>query len=221
MKLAKTGFLVATAFVVSCMTAVTQAADCAHGNALDCYNQAQIRLQAAEDALVAARTDIQSLQDKISTLQRESSQVGDIVSSMLADNEFQTQRVSTEWVLADGRSVVGSLYAKVTGNTNIPDLRGVFLRGKNNLMPDESAGRNPAGDLPLGQYQPDALAAHQHDFKYGFKQDDAAILDRIQGGSNTPYTVGSDSGEKTEIQPNASEETRPRNVTANYFIKIN
>jgi hypothetical protein len=88
-------------------------------------------------------------------------------------------------------------------------------------MPDESAGRNPAGDLPLGQYQPDALAAHQHDFKYGFKQDDAAILDRIQGGSNTPYTVGSDSGEKTEIQPNASEETRPRNVTVNYFIKIN
>jgi hypothetical protein len=161
------------------------------------------------------------LQDKISALQQESYQVGDVVSSMLTDDQFQAQRVSTEWVLADGRSVVGSLYAKVTGNTNIPDLRGVFLRGKNNLTPDESAGRNPAGDLPLGQYQPDALAAHQHDFKYGFKQDTAEILDRIQGSTNTPYTFGPDTGEKTEIQPNASEETRPRNVTANYFIKIN
>jgi hypothetical protein len=54
---------------------IALAADCAHGNALDCYNQALQRLQAAQAALSAARKDIQGLENKITNLQQETMQV--------------------------------------------------------------------------------------------------------------------------------------------------
>ena len=44
------------------------AADCAQGDALSCYTQALVRLQAAEDALTAARNEIGGLQSSIDTL---------------------------------------------------------------------------------------------------------------------------------------------------------
>lgn len=124
-------------------------------------------------------------------------------------------------MLADGSAVpTESKYRSLTGKTNVPDLRGVFLRGKDNLRPGERP-RNDDGDSDLGKYQGDAVAAHQHDFKWGFKQDGSIVGGHIQGGDKTSYTVAADPNEKTEVQPNASGETRPRNVTVNYFTRIN
>jgi hypothetical protein len=57
-------------------------------------------------------------------------QVGSIQQSLL--NETQWASVlgpeAVKWVLADGRNVAGSRYATVTGQTNVPDLRGAFIR---------------------------------------------------------------------------------------------
>jgi hypothetical protein len=61
--------------------------------------------------------------------------VGMIVQSMLTEAQFQAIN-GTNWVLAAGQSVTGSQYATITGNSSIPDLRGMFLRGKNNSRSD-------------------------------------------------------------------------------------
>lgn len=87
--------------------------------------------------------------------------VGSIIHSMLTEAQFQTEigNVSPPflWILADGRSVLGSTYNTVTGNANAPDLRGTFLRGK-----DDGRGLNPDGDLTLGTYTADKFASHTH-----------------------------------------------------------
>lgn len=52
--------------------------------------------------------------------------VGTLISSTLSEEEFYSQDNSSHmksiWVLADGRSVQGSEYQRITGNENVPDL---------------------------------------------------------------------------------------------------
>ena len=61
----------------------------------------------------------------------------------------------SEWVLADGRDVQGSAFHKLTGLTNVPDMRGRYPRGRS-----YSTGRNPAGDLAVGATQEDEFKSH-------------------------------------------------------------
>src|SRR5579864_2679083 len=61
--------------------------------------------------------------------------VGSVVCSMLDEPTFQGQTTNPtpqRWILADGRNVSGSAYQTLTGHANVPDLRGTFLRGKDN-----------------------------------------------------------------------------------------
>lgn len=61
--------------------------------------------------------------------------IGDIRTSILTESQFNSVQ-GFGWVLADGRSVAGSPYSALTGNANVPDLRGQFLRGKNYTRAD-------------------------------------------------------------------------------------
>jgi microcystin-dependent protein len=56
--------------------------------------------------------------------------VGAIQQSVLTETQFAVAagHDAANWVLADGRSVAGSKYAQITGNANVPDLRGAFIR---------------------------------------------------------------------------------------------
>ena len=139
--------------------------------------------------------------------------VGSVVSSMLTTAQYQGE-TSTGWVLADGGSCAGSDYAVLTGNSTVPDLRGVFIRGKNNGR--STATGNSSGNLALGTYEADQFAAHTHPYEY--KTPSAAAGGSDGGGDtdrglNTISTVTSSTGTGTE--------TRTRNVTLNYFIRIN
>ena len=143
--------------------------------------------------------------------------VGDIVASSLTELQFQTQR-SNSWILMDGRGVTGSKYNSLTGNTTIPDARGQFLRGKNNGRIDGK--ENPDGDLALGTQQSDAMQGHRHTY--------SAVMngpDRTQGTVN-PGNVGTGTTsdpvtDGTHGTPRTASETRSKNITVNYFIKIN
>lgn len=89
--------------------------------------------------------------------------VGTIIYSVLDETTFQDENdVSGDerWVLADGRSVTGSTYESLTGNSNIPDLRGVFIRGKNYAR--STGTGNPDGDLTVGDYTTDRNKEHNH-----------------------------------------------------------
>ena len=123
-------------------------------------------------------------------------------------------------MLADGRSVAGSAYAVATGLSTVPDLRGVFLRGKNNGRGDGK--QNPGGELALGAYQADLFGIHNHvegfagvnaSASFGVATTDAA--GNINGQNGT-------SAQNHAITSNAGgNETRSRNVTVNYFVRIN
>jgi len=87
--------------------------------------------------------------------------VGTIIYSMLDEGTFQAQIGAGEtWVLANGRSLAGqgTAYEHVTHSTVIPNLLGVYVRGKNNGRND--GFQNPDGDLPLGQVTADKFRGH-------------------------------------------------------------
>jgi len=75
--------------------------------------------------------------------------VGDTKHSMLSESAFIIQN-GGGWILMDGRDVAGSTFHSLTGNTAIPDARGLHLRGKNNTRSD--GNENPDGDLDVGVY---------------------------------------------------------------------
>lgn len=109
--------------------------------------------------------------------------VGSIMSSKNTEAEFQAEK-GAGWVLMDGRSVVGSSYESVTGNSSIPDARGRYLRGKNGTRSD--GFENPDGDVALGTFQSDQNGEHRHiDFITGVT--DATLNTARDGG-----TVGRD-----------------------------
>lgn len=157
--------------------------------------------------------------------------VGDVVISMLSEAQFQALR-NENWVLMDGRDVSGSKYAQITGETNLPDGRGVFLRGKNNGRVD--GNQNPAGELDLGDFQNDAFQGHEH-YIANTTNGNAAFdgngsVNRSYTGSGvgdseyrlfTTNAAPATAGITTIANGRTSTETRPKNITINYFIKIN
>jgi microcystin-dependent protein len=99
---------------------------------------------------------------------------------------------------------------------NVPDLRGVFLRGWSHgsgTDPDASA-RHPiksggaSGDA-VASFQGDALQAHDHDIKMGF-------LGVGAGGAIGAYTVPQSPNDHIETQAanaRVAPETRPKNAS--------
>jgi hypothetical protein len=142
----------------------------------------------------------------------------------------------TGWLLCDGSAVSRSTYARLfatigsangngDGSTtfNLPDLRGVFLRGV-----DGSAGRDPEkatrstpkpGGNPgnaVGSFQDEMYKSHVHyaDTNYFFTE--------WHGGAG-PYSgwvsAGSSINYVQSTQPSGGSETRPKNIYVNYIIK--
>lgn len=136
--------------------------------------------------------------------------VGTILASMLDPSTF-VQEVGSGWVLADGRDAAGSAYATLTGNSNIPDLRGMFLRALNvgrpadGLQDPDGAGR-VAGDVQL-----DTFAIHRHG-----TFDNAAS--GVTSGGNSNYLTISGTSAFTLLA--GGSESRPNNVAVYYYIKI-
>lgn len=142
--------------------------------------------------------------------------VGTVLPSMLTEAQFQ-DIATDDWILADGRSVGGSEYETITGDGSVPDLRGIFLRGKNNGRTTSEG--NSAGDVSLGTFSSDAFAAHTHLTNSTLITDTSPAntgdIEKDEGSefsrTNNPNTGSQGSG----------TETKPRNVTVNYFIRIN
>lgn len=132
--------------------------------------------------------------------------VGTIIHSMLSTAQFSSQ-YGDNWVLADGRSVTGSVYASVTGSSTIPDLRGRFLRGKSH-----ASGNNPDGDLALGTYSADKLGSHSHT---------TPGSDNPANASGSTFAFGQAASGSLSTSSTGSNETAPRSITVNIFIRIN
>lgn len=137
--------------------------------------------------------------------------IGSVIESMLTESQFQGQ-AGSGWVLMDGRSVADTAYSSLTGFTNIPDARGRFLRGKSH-----GSGNNPDGNLSLGSYTGDKLVSHDHELI----ANTTASLSLT--GSTTAYWLPQSGGstQNFSIQNTGSNETAPKSITVNIFIRIN
>ncbi len=154
---------------------------------------------------------IQSIAGAVNYLLNSILPIGTIAHSMLTESQFQAE-TSVKWILADGRDVSGSDYSLETGYSNVPDLRGVFLRGKNNGRSDTTG--NASGEQAIGTYQSDTNKSHTH-----FLSSDVIM----NTGGPIEYDEGSELGiiPRNETSPDGGLEARPRSVTVNVFIRIN
>lgn len=142
--------------------------------------------------------------------EKDQGKVGDIIHSMLTEEQFILEN-GGGWILADGRDVTGSKYATVTGNTTVPDMRGQFVRGKNNGRNDGQ--ENPDGDVVLGASQSDGNKSHNHAH--------AGHVNSGGGYGGTGFTFGGSNQVATYYtSPDGGGESRPKNITVNIFIKI-
>ena len=166
--------------------------------------------------------------------------VGSTFTSMLTESQLQTEIGSPSppsWILSDGRDVTGSRYALVTGFTTIPDLRGITVRGKNNGRSD--GNQNPDGDLALGTYTVDRFGSHNHGFsdpghmhntvynglglppllRNNAYASGGGVSETDATGSNAIVTTSSGTGISFSTQ--GGGDTSPKNITMNWFIRIN
>ncbi|OCX50873.1 hypothetical protein BEL04_19300 [Mucilaginibacter sp. PPCGB 2223] len=167
--------------------------------------------------------------------------LGTIISSVL--NYDQLCKVMQEnpaidnqnssYVPCDGRNIEHSKLSELTGTLTVPDLRGRFLRGLNTIYsPGQPAlvitsadEDDPNSNRKAGDYQADMLKLHPH-----------TASGHINGsvcGSNGTHDV--DGGDEkwncdpnfgdhnvvVSVQPFGGSETRPKNVSVYFYIKIN
>lgn len=181
-----------------------------------------------EDGVSELRSTILSLLD-------ENIEIGDIKASALAQDHHN-------WLLCDGREVDREAYSDLyeaigvtfgAGNEittfNLPDCRGVFLRGV-----DGSRGFDE--DRVLGTYQDDQVGKHLHLVGYtGSTNTDLTNALTLCGnesgqwygsrmsGTSAAANGGRSSGVYTVGEEDAIKliegETRVKNLAVNYFIK--
>ncbi|MCX7562430.1 hypothetical protein OS176_02540 [Xanthomonadaceae bacterium XH05] len=154
---------------------------------------------------------------------RNASPVGAIVYSIADYKAFMEMNgyPPGDWVPCDGRELPkDSLYA-IHVSPFAPDLRGVFLRGVNEMevgatgVAPVAPGRGNPENKMAGQYQEDAFASHKHGFsrgKYGGSNPASFPADERKTHGDAEY--------HNETRREGAEETRPRNVSGYFYLKI-
>ena len=163
--------------------------------------------------------------------------IGSIIVSILSYDSFleinEIERTSdmskAVWVPCDGRPVSGSKYGNVA--TKVPDLRGVFIRGINDMgVQHAQVGTvNPRQANPdnkvAGSFQSDAIRNIVGQFGNG--DDNFPVDNRLfkMGGNAGDASHHGNPGryvhfDASRVVPTAKE-NRPKNVTVYYYIKIN
>jgi microcystin-dependent protein len=131
--------------------------------------------------------------------------------------------ISTVWGTGDGSTTF-----------NLPDLRGLFLRGTgtNSIVKRQDGGFAQGGTTGSGSYAGDTFGSHAHtltfstsDYAAGFKDtkavlalntDQQATGQKSSAGNVTPLQQGG----APCMANNGSAETRPVNASVTYFIKF-
>lgn len=123
--------------------------------------------------------------------------------------------IGTSWGTGDG-----------TNTFNVPDLRGIFLRGVNGDRSDQFADPEPNERVSLsgrgnsknsvGSFQVDSVGPHQHAFVGTTERG------RMDANERSVHYDHNDSCVPAELQTseNSGKETRPKNAYVNYIIKF-
>ncbi len=150
--------------------------------------------------------------------------IGTVVSSLLSELAFQNIH-GTDWVLSDGQDVTGSDYAVLTGRNTLPDFTGRFIRGAGgNAAPiAETQDFNTAAPAGFTSTIPTG-GPHNHQYDQvllsgsGVGGDGGTWRSSLNPGANT---AGTGNHDHTINITGWDIETRPSNVTVNFFVRIN
>jgi hypothetical protein len=126
----------------------------------------------------------------------------------------------------------GSVYAWGSADSthfNVPDLRGVSLRGIDNMgTAAGAAGRDPGdgrsamytggNSSGLGSYQGDMYASHTHGL-YGNVWYVSSVSAAAAGGNYYEQNLGTINPGQSYATPSGGNESRGRNVDLNYCVK--
>ena len=151
------------------------------------------------DTLVKANERLEAMLDTLES--RADLPIGTVIAALK-----QIDTSNGFWVLADGRTATTE-YFQATGKADVPDLRGLFLRGLNAGREDGREDPEGAGRT-AGDYQADTLKSHSH-------------LENLASGNGGVHSGGS-YGVINQVQTGKTGglETRPRNVAVYWYIKI-
>jgi len=158
--------------------------------------------------------------------------IGSIIASVLNYNSFlqangllvNGDMSKAIWIPCDGRILNASAYHNYG---NVPDLRGVFLRGINDFgvtytgVGNVSDNRKNPEDKQAGELQEDQFKKHNHGINYyqGVHWD---FPSSEYAGAVQPLQNGQGVGAgKPTTDAGTATETRPKNVTVYYYLKIN
>ena len=213
---------------------------------------------AAENGVtVTGPTEILPRQQLLSVpyaIQAQQAQQAQVANSLITNLEnalcpsgtivaFGGNAVPNGWLMCNGSGVSRSAYANLfatigsawgngdgSSTFNLPDLRGLFLRGVNSSRNDSFADPDDillrtnifvGGNIgnSVGSYQVDQFASHQHISPWGetpsqYSPPWGTYGSSLLGSGNSDYdnTWGLTS-------PTGGNETRPKNAYVNYIIK--
>ena len=142
------------------------------------------------------------------------------------------------WLLCDGSSysqttypnlyaAIGNAFGTTSGNFNVPDLKGRFLRGMDSgtTRDFDSASRTAimtGGNIGarVGSLQADTFKTHTHPYKdiYHAESGGTITVDANRGANGTDYDNKGFEIARTSDATGGTE-TRPVNVNVNYIIK--
>lgn len=160
--------------------------------------------------------------------------------------QFAGATAPTGYLICDGSSVsratyaslfaaIGTIHGSASGTTfNLPDYRGRFLRGSDN-MGSGAAARDPNADArtasnaggatgaTVGTVQADAMQGHRHNLPAQWTSTDGNAGLKGAGGAMADYSYFLGNSYPTDGSngtPRISSESRPQNSNVNYIIKI-
>lgn len=162
-------------------------------------------------------------------IENPTSPIGTIICSVLNYSSFLEANMLSNtadmskaiWVPCDGRDIKNSRYGDFSGG-KVPDLRGVFLRGINDFnvsFPSVSRvnefQKNPENKA-AGEFQEDSFEEHTHTLG------DSGEADWEGSNPKNRQRVRNDGkGSGILTSSTGGDETRPKNVTVFYYIRIN
>jgi len=129
---------------------------------------------------------------------------------------FAGATVPDGWLECNGQTAPSAL-AAVLGTSNVPDLRGEFVRGWDH-------GRGVDSGRGIRSTQDDTFKSHNHDFRAPTGDADSSDSQGFTGTANNveSFRTSDRAGELrtyNAIENEGGNETRPRNVALMYIIK--
>jgi hypothetical protein len=160
--------------------------------------------------------------------------VGTVIQSLLTPK--QMSRVGKGYVLADGRMVIGTPYNRLTKNTRVPNLMGMFIRGATDTnkigvhytdstaVPNNGFLTTENGEHSHLVFTGDEALRENQQYISIFRNvpngPDYAKVGHVSASANNALGVTSNAGLHTHFVTGGDAETAPVHVTLNYYVFV-